>query len=42
MIAVAFQFARVGNDQGAAALLETLDNDENIGNYVDCLEGKCS
>ena len=37
--AVSFQFARVGNDEGAANLLRKIDNDETVGQYVDCLPG---
>lgn len=38
--AVAFQFAKVGNDKGAERLLRDLDNDEHVGNYVDRFPGK--
>ena len=37
--AVSFQFAKVGNDQGATDLLCKIDNDERVGQYVDCLSG---
>jgi hypothetical protein len=36
-IALGFQFARVGNDEGAKKLLDMLDLDPEIGDYVDCL-----
>ncbi|KAF8245514.1 hypothetical protein K440DRAFT_646215 [Wilcoxina mikolae CBS 423.85] len=35
--ALGFQFARVGNDEGAKRLLDMLDLDPEIGGYVDCL-----
>jgi len=35
--AVTFQFSRIGNDLGAAKLLEDLDQDEDIGKYIDVL-----
>ncbi|CCX15012.1 Similar to hypothetical protein [Tuber melanosporum Mel28]; acc. no. XP_002835368 [Pyronema omphalodes CBS 100304] len=35
--AVAFQFARVGDDAGAEKLLRGLDDDKDIGKYVDTL-----
>lgn len=38
--AVAFQFAKVGNDIGAENLLEAIDNHKVIGDYVDRLPGK--
>ncbi|KAF8248704.1 hypothetical protein K440DRAFT_642123 [Wilcoxina mikolae CBS 423.85] len=34
--AVAFQFARVGNDEGAAKLLQDLNDDHKIGYLIDC------
>lgn len=37
--AVAFQFSRVGDDDGALELLKRLDNDQEIGMYIDCLPG---
>ncbi|KAF8250412.1 hypothetical protein K440DRAFT_541418 [Wilcoxina mikolae CBS 423.85] len=38
--AVAFYFARVGDDEGAKDLIESLDNDKSIGNWIDCFPGK--
>ena len=35
--AVRFQFTRVGSDPGAAELLESLDQDREIGEYIDVL-----
>ncbi|PUU80831.1 hypothetical protein B9Z19DRAFT_1106808 [Tuber borchii] len=35
--AVKFQFSRIGNDPGAAKLLEDLGEDRDIGEYVDVL-----
>jgi len=35
--AVTFQFSRIGNDPGAAQLLEDLDQDQEIGNCIDVL-----
>lgn len=35
--AVAFQFSRVGDDKGALELLQKLDDDAEVGQYVDCL-----
>ena len=34
--AVSFQFAQVGDDKGAQKFLSTLDNDETIGDVIDC------
>ncbi|KAL0639094.1 hypothetical protein Q9L58_001777 [Maublancomyces gigas] len=34
---VAFQFSRVGDDDGAMELLKKLDDDKEVGIYVDCL-----
>jgi len=35
--AVTFQFSRIGNDSGAAKLLEDLDQDPDVGKYIDVL-----
>ena len=35
--AVRFQFSRIGNDPGAAQLLADLDQDPDIGEYIDVL-----
>ena len=35
--AVRFQFSRIGNDPGAAQLLTDLDQDPDIGEYIDVL-----
>ncbi|KAI5841683.1 hypothetical protein BZA05DRAFT_412931 [Tricharina praecox] len=35
--AVAFYFARIGHDQGAKELIEELDNDTELGSWIDCL-----
>lgn len=37
---MAFYFARVGDDEGARELIESLDNDESIGQWIDCFPGK--
>lgn len=37
ILAVAFHFSRVGDDEGAKKLLEELDHDG--GEHVDCLPG---
>lgn len=37
LAAVAFQFCRIGDDQGAMDMLEHLDDCEEVGDYVDCL-----
>ena len=36
-IAVSFQFSRIGNDSGAAQLLIDLDDDREIGEFIDVL-----
>lgn len=38
-LAVAFQFSRIGDDKGAVELLQRLDDDKEVGMYVDCLPG---
>ena len=38
--AVSFQFAQVGNDQGARAYLAKLDSDPQVGRFVDCTSSK--
>ena len=35
--AVTFQFSRIGNDPGAAELLEDLDDDPDLREYIDVL-----
>ncbi|KAI5841687.1 hypothetical protein BZA05DRAFT_412948 [Tricharina praecox] len=35
--AVAFMFARIGEDQGGRKLIEELDNDQKLGPWIDCL-----
>ena len=35
--AVSFQFSRIGNDSGAARLLEELDEDPGLGDSIDIL-----
>ena len=35
--AVSFQFSRIGNDPGAAQLLRDLDEDPDLGEYIDVL-----
>jgi hypothetical protein len=35
--AVAYQFAKIGNDKKAGKLLKDLDEDEHLGDYIDCL-----
>ncbi|KAF8540050.1 hypothetical protein BDD12DRAFT_804815 [Trichophaea hybrida] len=37
--AVASYFARVGDDEGAKDLMESLDNDKSIGNWIYCFPG---
>lgn len=37
LTAVTFQFSRIGNDSGAAKLLEDLDQDPDVGKYIDVL-----
>ncbi|CUS12903.1 unnamed protein product [Tuber aestivum] len=39
--AVTFQFSRIGNDPGATQLLEELDNDVDLGKYIDILPVEC-
>jgi hypothetical protein len=36
---VAFYFSRIGNDDGAKELIEGLDNDEELGRWIDCFPG---
>ena len=36
-VAVTFQFSRIGNDPGAAQLLIDLDDDPDLGEYIDVL-----
>lgn len=38
--AVSFQFSRIGNDSGAEQLLIDLDDDTDLGNYIDVLPVK--
>jgi len=38
-IGVAFYFSRIGDDKGAKALIEGLDNDELLGPWIDCFPG---
>ena len=35
--AVRFQLSRIGNDPGAVKLLEDLDQDPDLGEYIDVL-----
>ena len=35
--AVSFQFSRIGNDPGAEQLLNDLDDDEELGEFIDVL-----
>ena len=35
--AVSFQFSRIGNDPGAARLFEDLNQDSDLGKYIDML-----
>ena len=35
--AVSFQFSLIGNDPGAAKLLEELDQDPDVGEHIDIL-----
>ena len=37
LVAVTFQFSRIGNDSGAAQLLIDLDEDPDLGDYIDIL-----
>ena len=34
---VAYQFAKIGNDQAAQDLVQRLDDDEKLGDYIDCM-----
>lgn len=38
--AVAFMFARLGNDEGAKTLIQELDDHETLGKWIDCLPGE--
>jgi len=40
MTAIAYQFSRVGNNEGAKALLQRLDDQENIADHVDTQAGE--
>lgn len=35
--AVAYQFATIGNDKGARDLVQKLDDDPQLGDYIDCM-----
>ena len=35
--AVAYQFAKIGNDQVAQDLVQNLDDDKLLGIYIDCM-----
>ena len=35
--AVSFQFSRIGNDPGAEQLLNDLDDDKELGEFIDVL-----
>jgi hypothetical protein len=35
--AIAYQFAKVGNDEEAKTFLHSLDNDKKLGAYIDCV-----
>lgn len=35
--AISFMFSQVGTDKNAQKFLDKLDNDDNIGNYIDCV-----
>ena len=37
LTAVTFQFSRIGNDPGAARLLIDLDQDPDLGKFIDIL-----
>ena len=37
LTAVTFQFSRIGNDPGAARLFVHLDEDPDLGEYIDIL-----
>lgn len=39
LIAVAFMFARIGDDPAAKTLIEALDDDDKLGAWIDCLPG---
>jgi hypothetical protein len=39
LLAVAFYFARVGNNKKAADLIKRLDDDDEIGDWVDVFPG---
>jgi hypothetical protein len=34
---VAYQFATVGNNPGARQLVQDLDDDSELGEYIDCM-----
>jgi len=34
---VAYQFAMIGQDQNAIDLLKSLDDDKELGDYIDCM-----
>lgn len=36
-LAVAYQFATIGNDTGARKLVQDLDDDTQLGDYIDCM-----
>ena len=36
-LAVAYQFAKIGNDEGGKTLVASLDDDSSIGQYIDCM-----
>jgi len=38
--AVAYQFATVGNNPGARKLVQDLDDDKDLGKYIDCMVDK--
>ena len=40
MTAIAYQFSRVGNNEGARALLQRLDDQEDIADHVDTQAGE--
>ena len=35
--AVAYQFAKIGNDKVAQDLVQNLDDDKLLGKYIDCM-----
>ena len=37
-VAVSFQFSRIGNNPDAAMLFEDLDDDPDLGEYIDTLQ----